>query len=296
MTEITLRETNAVAERSIMSVAEVAARVNVVQEIMEKVMKENTHYGQIPGCGSKPVLLKPGADILAVTFRLVPKYEVMRNDLENGHREFDVTCSMYNHLGELLGQGVGSASTMEKKYRYRWEGRGEDREQVENDNIADVYNTVLKMAKKRAHVDATLTVTGAADIFTQDLIEEDDLPQKPSPAMPKRKSEAEPEEAEPEQEAPKTKTKAKPKKAEVEEEVLSGVIKATAAKTTQTGKTRYGVCIILDSGGEQWTNTFSKSLFEDAESLKGQQALLYVKKTSYGYDLVGVGQEAQGDA
>ena len=42
-------------------------------------------------------------------------------------------------------------------------------EKVENDNPADCYNTVLKMAKKRALVDAVLTATAASDIFTQDL-------------------------------------------------------------------------------------------------------------------------------
>ena len=44
-------------------------------------------------------------------------------------------------------------------------------EKVENDNPADCYNTVLKMAKKRALVDAVLTATAASDIFTQDLEE-----------------------------------------------------------------------------------------------------------------------------
>lgn len=44
---------------------------------------------------------------------------------------------------------------------------------VENPDIADQYNTVLKIAKKRAQVDATLTVTGASDSLTQDL---EDLP------------------------------------------------------------------------------------------------------------------------
>lgn len=44
---------------------------------------------------------------------------------------------------------------------------------VENPDIADSYNTVLKIAKKRAHVDAVLTATAASDIFAQDL---EDLP------------------------------------------------------------------------------------------------------------------------
>ncbi|WP_418719751.1 hypothetical protein [Bilophila wadsworthia] len=43
---------------------------------------------------------------------------------------------------------------------------------VEHDNPADYYNTCLKMAKKRALVDAVLTCTAASDIFTQDIEDE----------------------------------------------------------------------------------------------------------------------------
>lgn len=39
---------------------------------------------------------------------------------------------------------------------------------IENPDIADQWNTVLKMAKKRAMVDAVLNATGASDMFTQD--------------------------------------------------------------------------------------------------------------------------------
>jgi hypothetical protein len=44
---------------------------------------------------------------------------------------------------------------------------------VANPDLADAYNTVLKMATKRALVAAVLNVTAASDIFTQDL---EDLP------------------------------------------------------------------------------------------------------------------------
>lgn len=161
---------------AMMSLKGLTDRVNLVHQVLEKVMKENTHYGTVPGCGNKMVLLKPGADVLAMTFRLVPQFQVNRTDGDNGHREYDVTCSMYDSSGTLLGQGVGSASTMEKKYRYRKDSKGA---RIENEDIADCYNTVLKIAKKRAHIDATLTVTGAADLFTQDLIEEDDEVKQP---------------------------------------------------------------------------------------------------------------------
>jgi hypothetical protein len=42
---------------------------------------------------------------------------------------------------------------------------------IPNPDLADLYNTVLKMANKRAHVAAVLLCTGASDIFTQDLEE-----------------------------------------------------------------------------------------------------------------------------
>jgi len=74
-------------------------------------------------------------------------------------------------------------------------------EKMENPDIADTYNTVLKMAKKRAYVDGILSATGASDIFTQDV---EDMPKemfnktgevepsassKPEAAPPKSKSE-----------------------------------------------------------------------------------------------------------
>lgn len=51
---------------------------------------------------------------------------------------------------------------------------------TENPDIADTYNTVLKMAKKRAHVDATLTATAASDIFTQDVEDGDEYQAPPA--------------------------------------------------------------------------------------------------------------------
>ena len=47
-------------------------------------------------------------------------------------------------------------------------------DRVPNEDVADQYNTVLKMANKRSLVAAVLNVTGASDIFTQDI---EDMPQ-----------------------------------------------------------------------------------------------------------------------
>jgi hypothetical protein len=227
-------------EVATLTLKNVKDRVNLVHNILETVMKKGTHYGEVPGCGKKMVLLKPGADVLAMTFRLVPRFVVERTDLENGHREYSVTCTMTGPSGEVLGQGVGSASTMEKKYRYRKDDSGK---KIENEDIADVYNTVLKIAKKRAHIDATLTVTGAADLFTQDLIDEDDVPAKKPVSMPKAMIEP-----------------------AAGGTVVVGPVQDISVKTGEkNGKpwTKYGVKI----GGE-WFGTFDEAHHEVAKAAK----------------------------
>lgn len=55
-------------------------------------------------------------------------------------------------------------------------------ERVKNDNVLALDNTILKMAKKRAYVDAVITATAASDIFAQDLEDlEDTLLYNPHP-------------------------------------------------------------------------------------------------------------------
>jgi len=52
---------------------DLVARTKKILEIKEKVMRENVHYGTIPGC-RKPSLWKPGAEILCQGFRLAPEF------------------------------------------------------------------------------------------------------------------------------------------------------------------------------------------------------------------------------
>ena len=206
----------AVLHESALAPSDVVAQVQLIQHVMQEVMQDGEHYGVIPGCGSKPALLKAGAEKLCFTFRLAPSYQVERHDFDGGHREYEVRCDL-THIesGRFIAAGVGLCSTMESKYRWRkasrvcpkcgqesiikgkreygggwvcfkkrggcnakWPDGAAEIEsltegRVENEDIADVYNTVLKMAKKRAHVDATITATAASDIFTQDI---EDLP------------------------------------------------------------------------------------------------------------------------
>lgn len=192
-------------EDSPMTAMQVAHQVQAIQEVMRAVMKPDVHYGTIPGCGDKPTLLKPGAEKLCLTFGLVPEFTIDRRDYDGGHREYEVRCRLLTRSGRFAGEGVGVCSTLESKYRYRWDNTGrmvpkeywESRNQdllggdafvprkkdgkwyifqrVEHGNPADYHNTCLKIAKKRCHVDGTITSTAAGDIFTQDI---EDLPKE----------------------------------------------------------------------------------------------------------------------
>ena len=139
-----------------LSVAEMRTQVDHIQQMMKAVMKNKEHYGTIPGCGNKPALLKPGAEKLGMVFRLRPEYDIEEKELDGGHREYRIKTNLYHmSTGEPAGQGVGVCLTSEPKYNSR--------------PPSAVMNTVLKMAKKRSHVDAILTATAASDIFTQDI-------------------------------------------------------------------------------------------------------------------------------
>lgn len=164
----------AVAGAEQVAALEVRQQVNQLQYLMSNVLKQGEHYGVIPGTKGKPSLLQPGAEKICLMFKLVPRYRVEKTQLPGGHREVEVTCTLYQRGSDVVeGEGMGSCSTMESKYRYRkkWVNGSPVRE--ENTDIADTYNTVLKMAKKRALVDAVKSTTAASDIFTQDV---EDLP------------------------------------------------------------------------------------------------------------------------
>lgn len=172
------------------SVADVTRHVIAVQEVMRSVMKPNVHYGAIPGAGEKPTLLKPGAEVLCMTFRIADEYEIV--DLSTaGAVRYRVKCiGRHQATGVALGSGLGEASTDEEKYRWRkavcdaeFEGTPADMKRTKygrksgghytvqqiRTEPADLANTVLKMACKRAKIAMVLNVTAASDMFSQDL-------------------------------------------------------------------------------------------------------------------------------
>lgn len=194
MNEVVLMSQHAVdtyGGRSL-TAADVRSQVNLIQDVMRSVMFDGTHYGTIPGTKSIS-LYKAGAEKLMATFRLAADPEV--EDLStDGEIHYRVKVKLLSSSGSFLGAGIGECSSREDKYAWRmmicqeeydatpdnrrrikfskYQGKVEKKQQIRT-NPADVANTILKMAKKRAQVDAVITVTAASDIFTQDI---EDLP------------------------------------------------------------------------------------------------------------------------
>lgn len=195
VTTIPQQETHAV------SVAETLQNMRVVQQVMESVMKKDTHYGVIPGC-KQPSLYKAGSEALLSTFHISVEpivEEFVTKDSRGRVTEirYRVKCvGRHMGTGREVGFGIGECSTGEDKYawkravcieefeatdetlrRVKWSKYQNKTQKTEQVRVspADMSNTVLKMAKKRAQIDLTLTALGCSDIFSQDLEDLDEV-------------------------------------------------------------------------------------------------------------------------
>jgi len=151
--------------------------------LVERALQKDRDYGVIPGTGSKPTLLKPGAERINAAFGAVPKYHVIESEVDHdrevqwskrngqtgtshGLYRYVMACELiHRESGVAIGHGIGSCSTMESKYV---------------DRPRDSENTVLKMAEKRALIAATLNAYGLSDQFTQDIEDAPELYQPDS--------------------------------------------------------------------------------------------------------------------
>lgn len=107
-------------QNQLRTMEDVAAEVKAIETCIKTMMVEKRHYGTVPGCGDKKSLLKPGAEMLAKLFNIRPEFKRERRDLGNGHVEWTSTCIMFSRVtGQPVGEGAGTCSTMEKKYRWR---------------------------------------------------------------------------------------------------------------------------------------------------------------------------------
>lgn len=205
--------------------------------------------------------------------------------------------------GQIVATADGSCSTMESKYRYRnekpkcpkcgahtifksskdngffcWESKGgcgatfkvgdrlittQQTGQAENKDVADTWNTVLKMAEKRALVAATLLATAASDMFVTEV---DEAEEPPADA-------AEPEpENEPQQQQ---RTKPEPKRTPKEALIHDCLQMATALHKLNIGKAEQAQ-LMIDAGvtpPDKWSDLSEADLAKVKQAFADQLAV-----------------------
>ena len=137
-----------------------------MNRFIESVLVAGTDYGVIPHC-NKPTLLKSGAEKILNYLGLIARTEIVNRveDYNTGFFSYECKVFLIDYNGVVKGEGIGITNTREGRY-------------AKSSGYA-VQNTVLKMAKKRALVDAALNVGNLSARFTQDMEDLNPEPGKP---------------------------------------------------------------------------------------------------------------------
>lgn len=167
------------------NIANTMAKIQQMQNVVQKTLKKGHDFGEVPGT-SKPTLLKPGGEKICMLFGLNPEYEFLQTteDYDKEFFSYNIRCTLFRNR-QPVAQGVGSCNSKEKKYRFvnvdtipeTYIGQSEEytdkygrvRYKINNPDICSLVNTILKMAKKRAFIDAVLQVASLSEVFTQDV-------------------------------------------------------------------------------------------------------------------------------
>ena len=167
------------------NIASTMAKIQQMQNVVQTTLKKGHDFGEVPGT-SKPTLLKPGGEKICMLFGLNPEYEFLKTteDYDKEFFSYNIRCTLFRN-GQPVAQGVGSCNSKEKKYRFinvdeipeNYVGQSEQftdkygrtKYKINNPDICSLVNTILKMAKKRAFIDAVLQVASLSEVFTQDI-------------------------------------------------------------------------------------------------------------------------------
>lgn len=172
--------------RIIMAADEARALDESLRAMMKAVLRDGVDYGVIPGTGTKPSLLKPGAEKLLQWFgfgHTMQKTETERDaeggrigvtyccavtkDMPDGRKVTVATCEGYAGYDEAQFYVTAEAATAKERANAEKYKRA-----VKPEKCAEYrapWNSVIKMCQKRALVGAALQATSASTLFTQDV-------------------------------------------------------------------------------------------------------------------------------
>lgn len=110
----------------VMTMDNALERRQIILEATKKLMKDGLDFGVIPGTGTKPTLLQPGADKLCNLFGITVRYKFLKQVEDwtgkdhSGEPFFYYKIKGIAYRGEIpMGEGIASCSSWESKYRWR---------------------------------------------------------------------------------------------------------------------------------------------------------------------------------
>lgn len=174
------------------SIQETVQSIALLQGMVRETLIRDIDYGRIPGT-PQDSLWDPGASMIIGSFSCYCGHRRIIN-LEDSDGKIAVCLEVpviSRKLQQEVGSGVGAASTLETKYKYRWvanpkewgydeaavatfktkKGRENGREtmlyRIPNPEHSELLNTIIKMASKRAEVDAAEALPGVSSVLRQ---------------------------------------------------------------------------------------------------------------------------------
>ncbi len=170
-------------------VQETTKSIALLQDMTRNLLKRGRDFGRTPGTASDG-LWDPGASLIIAGFNCyVGQRRVLRLVDEEDKISVIVEVPIISRqTGKEVGTGVGAASTLETKYKYRWQYPSELKEtgyteeqitslktdkkhqgryRIDNPEHGELLNTLVKQASKRAEVDAAEALPGVASVLRE---------------------------------------------------------------------------------------------------------------------------------
>lgn len=126
-----------------------------VNQCIEEIFVEGIHFGSVPGV-KKKFLFKAGCEVVISMMGLVARTEVVDKVEDYVNGVFSYTCKTWliDASGSIRAEGYGICNSKENKYLKQ--------------NPYNIQNVLVKLSRKRSITDATLSVAGLSNKFSQD--------------------------------------------------------------------------------------------------------------------------------
>ncbi|KKN50503.1 hypothetical protein LCGC14_0632280 [marine sediment metagenome] len=193
------------------AITEHRQQITLMQSLVRDLLVPGIDYGLIPGTKSDS-LLDSGANAIFTAFNCYPGERRIIRFIDDGRSlAICIEVPIIDRLtGRTVGSGVGASSSLEAKHKYRWSDDprkdGYDEESIKllktrgvsnnktqwkvlNTEQPELLNTILKMASKRAEVDAAASMPGVSTVLKQ--LWGQGIPAKTQPAPVRQEKAAE---------------------------------------------------------------------------------------------------------